>query len=194
MTCTGCEAKLKRTLGTLQSVQNLKTSLVLSRAEFDLNVGIQSLDEVFRHLEKTTEFKFERVTDRGSRVDIVIPNASEFMKQDWPRGVAEMTLVDEQTVNVAFDAKIAGARDLLEYGWGRPLRLAAPRPDPALAAGNKHVRHMGYMTILSIILTVPVLVLVWAPLPERVIAYGSASLALATIVQVVIAGPFYQGH
>ncbi|KAJ4339123.1 hypothetical protein N0V95_007875 [Ascochyta clinopodiicola] len=31
----------------------------------------------------------------------------------------------------------------------------------------------------------------WAPLPDREIAYGSASLALATIVQVCIAGPFY---
>ncbi|KAL4994238.1 E1-E2 ATPase-domain-containing protein [Aspergillus recurvatus] len=191
MTCTGCETKLKRNLGTLQSVQNLKTSLVLSRAEFDLNVGIQSLDGVLRHLEKTTEFKYERVTDRGLRVDITVPNASEFMKRGWPRGVVEMTLIDERTVNVAFDATKIGARNLLEHGWDRPLRLAAPRPDPALAAGNKHVRHMGYMTILSIILTVPVLVLAWAPLPERAIAYGSASLALATIVQVVIAGPFY---
>lgn len=191
MTCTGCEAKLKRNLGTLNSVQNLKTSLVLSRAEFDLDVGIQSLDEVFRHLGKTTEFKYERVTDQGSHVDIVVPTASEFIKQDWPRGVVEMAPIDEHTVNVAFDATEIGARTLLEHGWDRPLCLAAPRPDPAVEAGNKHVRHMGYMTILSIILTVPVLVLAWAPLPEREIAYGSASLALATVVQVIIAGPFY---
>jgi Cu2+-exporting ATPase len=191
MTCTGCEAKLKRTLGTLQSVQNLKTSLVLSRAEFDLNIGIHSLDEVFRHLEKTTEFKYARVTDQASGVDMVVPNASEFMNQEWPHGVTKMTPLDEQTVNVAFDAKIIGARDLLEHGWGRPLRLAAPRAGPTLVAGNKHVRHMGYMTIMSIIMTVPVLVLAWAPLPDRAIAYGSASLALATITQVVIAGPFY---
>ncbi|EED14646.1 copper-transporting ATPase, putative [Talaromyces stipitatus ATCC 10500] len=192
MTCTGCETKLKRTLGTLESVQNLKTSLVLSRAEFDLDVSIQSLDKVFRHLKKITEFEYERVTDRGSQLDILVPNtSSEFVKQDWPRGVTEMTVVDEQTVNVSFDAKIIGSRDLLEHGWDIPLRLAPPRPDATLAAGNKHVRHIGYMTILSIILTVPVLVLSWAPLPEREITYGSVSLALATIVQVIIAGPFY---
>lgn len=47
------------------------------------------------------------------------------------------------------------------------------------------------MTLLSAILTIPVLVMAWAPLPEREVAYSSASLALATIVQVVIAGPFY---
>ena len=191
MTCTGCETKLKRTLGTLQSVKNLKVSLVLSRAEFDLNVGVQSLDEVLKYLERTTEFKYERVRDRGSRVDVIVPNASEFMKQDWPRGVTEMTLVDDRTISVSFNETITGARDLIEHGWGSPVSLAAPQPDPTLQAGVKHVRHTGYMTILSIILTVPVLVLAWAPLPEREIAYGSASLALATIVQVVIAGPFY---
>jgi Cd2+-exporting ATPase len=58
-------------------------------------------------------------------------------------------------------------------------------------AGSKHVRQVGYMTLLSVTLTIPVLVLAWAPLPEKKIAYGSASLALATIVQVIIAGPFY---
>ncbi|KAL3712910.1 hypothetical protein TMatcc_001612 [Talaromyces marneffei ATCC 18224] len=191
LTCTGCETKLKRALGSLQSVQNLKTSLVLSRAEFDLNCDVQSLDEVLKHLGKTTEFKCERIIDRGSRVDVIVSDAAEFMKQDWPRGVTEMNLIDDQSVNVVYDAKIIGARDLLEHGWDRPLSLAPPRSDPTLLAGDKHVRHMGYMTILSIILTVPVLVLAWAPLPKHEIAYGSASLALATIVQIVIAGPFY---
>lgn len=47
------------------------------------------------------------------------------------------------------------------------------------------------MTLLSVVLTIPVLVMAWAPLPERELAYSSASLALATIVQFVIAGPFY---
>ncbi|KAL4876462.1 E1-E2 ATPase-domain-containing protein [Aspergillus karnatakaensis] len=191
MTCTGCETKLKRTLGTLPSVRNLKTSLVLSRAEFDLDVGVQPYDELLKYMARTTEFKYERVTDRGSNVDVVVPNAAEFMKRDWPYGVTEITLVDKRTVNIAFDAKVAGARDLVERGWDRPFTLAAPGGDPTLAAGNRHVRNVGYMTLLSIVLTIPVLVLAWAPLPEREIAYGSASLALATIVQVVIAGPFY---
>lgn len=167
MTCTGCETKLKRTLGTLQSVQSLKTSLLLSRAELDLDVSAQSFDEVLKYLERTTEFKYERATDRGFRLDVIVPNASEFMKQAWPRGVTEMTLVDDGIIGVSFDARIIGARDLVEHGWGSPLSLASPRPDPTLQAGVKHVHHMGYMTILSIILTVPVLILAWAPLPDR---------------------------
>ncbi|KAL4924274.1 cation-transporting P-type ATPase PCA1 [Aspergillus undulatus] len=191
MTCTGCETKLKRTMGTLRSISNLKTSLVLSRAEFDLDVRDQSLAEVIKHMERTTEFKYERVTDHGSSVEILVPDASVIMKQDWPRGVTEVALVNKHTVNISFDAKVTGARDLVEHGWDRRLTLAAPRADPSLDAGRKHVRYVGWMTLLSAILTIPVLVMAWAPLPEREMAYSSASLALASIVQFVIAGPFY---
>jgi Cu2+-exporting ATPase len=99
--------------------------------------------------------------------------------------------VDKQIVRVAFDPKIVGARDLTEKIWGPPIELAPPRGDPSLEVGSKHVRHIGYMTLLSVVLTIPVLVMAWAPLPEREVAYSSASLTLATVVQVVIAGPFY---
>lgn len=47
------------------------------------------------------------------------------------------------------------------------------------------------MTLLSALLTMPVLILAWAPLPKNDIAYGAISLVLATIVQCVVAGPFY---
>ncbi|KAK4136471.1 copper-translocating P-t [Trichocladium antarcticum] len=193
MTCSGCETKLVRTLAAYPPVRNLKTSLVLSRAEFDL-VGAASAAEVIKHLERTTEFKCERVTNRGARLDLLAPSgdAAAFASQPWPDGVTDMRVVDKKTVSVSFDAKIIGARDLVEHGWGDgPICLAPLRPDPTLEAGSKHVRHVGYMTLLSACLTIPVLVMAWAPLPERPVEYGSASLALATLVQFAVAGPFY---
>ncbi|RTE82670.1 hypothetical protein BHE90_002828 [Fusarium euwallaceae] len=192
MTCTGCETKLNRTLATVPAVKDLKTSLVLSRAEFNLDLRLGSVEEVIKHLERTTEFKCERVQNNGSSLDLIVPgDASKFMSQTWLEGVLEMTLVDKETVRVAFDPKIVGARDLAEKIWGPPIKLAPPHGDLSLEAGSKHVRHVGYMTLLSAILTIPVLVLAWAPIPEREVAYSSASLALATIVQFVVAGPFY---
>lgn len=193
MTCTGCETKLLRSLGLHPSVKNLKTSLVLARAEFDL-VGAASVVEVMKHLERTTEFKCETVTNRGSSLDIIAysGDAAAFANQPWPDGVTDLSIVDKKTVNVSFNAEIIGARDLVECGWGDgPVRLAAPRPDPTLEAGSRHVRHVGYMTLLSACLTIPVLVIAWAPLPERHLSYDLASLALATLVQFVVAGPFY---
>ncbi|KAL7823514.1 heavy metal translocatin [Trichoderma gracile] len=196
MTCTGCETKLVRSLGTLPSVKNLKTSLVLSRAEFDLVGRGVSVEEVTKHLERTTEFKCERISTPGSSLDIEVPagGAAAFVNRPWPDGVTEMKVVDERTVNVCFNAEIIGARDLIESGWGDSptrLRLAATRLDPSLEAGKRHVRHTGYMTLLSTCLTIPVLIMAWANLPEHDLAYSSASLALATLVQLIVAGPFY---
>ncbi len=192
MTCTGCETKLKRTLHSVPAVRDLKTSLVLSRAEFDIDLRLGSVEDVMKHLERTTEFKCERVQNQGSILDLIVPDQpSKFISQTWPDGILDMTPMDKQTVRVAFDPKIVGARDLAEKIWGPPIGLAPPRGDPSLEAGSKHVRHVGYITLLSAVLTIPVLVMAWAPLPEREVAYSSTSLILATIVQVVIAGPFY---
>ncbi|EQK99757.1 hypothetical protein G6O67_005606 [Ophiocordyceps sinensis] len=152
MTCTGCETKLNRTLATMASIGNLKTSLVLSRVELDVDLSLTTVESVM------TPGENDRV---------------------------------HGTVRIAFDDKLLGARDLMEKDWGAPVRLAPIRGDPGLEAGNKHVRHVGYMSLLSAALIVPVLVLAWAPLPERELAYSCASFALATIVQVAIAGPFY---
>ncbi|KAK2056143.1 copper-translocating P-type ATPase [Colletotrichum caudatum] len=192
MTCTGCETKLRRTLATVNAVKNLKTSLVLARAEFDLDMRAGSVAEVIKHLERTTEFRCEKISSQGASIDILTPgNPQGFANQPWPEGVTDIRVVDKTSVHVEFDAEVVGARDLVDKGWGTPVKLAPVRADPALEAGSKHVRNMGFTTLLSITLTIPVLVMAWAPLPEREIAYGSASLALATVVQVFVAGPFY---
>ena len=193
MTCTGCETKLVRILGTHPRVRNLKASLVLSRAEFDVT-GAVSAAEVMKHLERTTEFKCERITNQGSSLDLIAPggDAAAFVNQPWPGGVTEVRAVNKKTVNVSFDAKAIGARDLVKHGWGNAqLELAPLRPDPSLEAGSRHARHVGYTALLSVCLTIPVMTMAWAPLPKHDIAYASASLALATIVQFAIAGPFY---
>lgn len=192
MTCTGCETKLNRTLATLAGVKNLKTSLVLSRAEFDVDVNQVTVDQVTKHLERTTEFKCEIIASKGSSVDVVVSgDASTFTNQEWPDGVIDMTPVERNIIRIVFDPEVVGARDLFEGHWRNRIQLAPVSGDMSLAAGRKHVRHVGYMTLASAVLTIPVLVMAWAPIPEREIAYSSASLALATLVQAGIAGPFY---
>ena len=194
MTCTGCETKLSRTLATLPSITKLKTSLVLSRAEFDLDTGAQSAADVVKYLERTTEFKCERVTNQGSSLDLICDDPTAVVKGNWPSGVIDVRTIDKKMIRVDFDAKVIGARDLVDRGWQNPISLAPPRLDSTLDAGARHVRQVGYITLLSILLTIPVLFLSWAPLPNKdrkEITFGSISLAFATIIQFVIAGPFY---
>lgn len=192
MTCTGCETKLQRTLGSLRYVSRLQTSLVLARVELDINANLATADDVVKHLHRTTEFKCEIVSNQGCSLDLIcLGDPAALINGKWPDGVLDVRRLDKQTIRVDYDAKVIGARDLMGDEWSQSLQLAPPCPDSSLAAGSRHVRNMSFLTLISAILTIPVLVMAWAPLPEREIAYGSASLALATIVQIVIAGPFY---
>ncbi|KAK8139765.1 copper-translocating P-type ATPase [Apiospora sp. TS-2023a] len=192
MTCTGCETKLVRTLESFQGVKNLETSLVMSRAEFDYDSRVVSATELIRQLERKTGFACEEISTKGASIDVLPPgDVRTFAQQALPLGATAMVATDKDTVRINFDPKVVGARDLVERTFNAHLQLAPVRQDSGLDAGNKHVRHMGYMTVLSAILTIPVLVLAWAPLTDRPVTYGAVSLALATIVQVAVAGPFY---
>lgn len=192
MTCTGCETKLQRTLASLPYVSKLRTSLILARAEFEIDTNFATIEDVIKYLAHTTEFKCEQISTQGSSIDLICTEkAVAITNCTWPDGVRDIGLLDKDTIRVAYDARVVGARDLIERGWEDPMQLAPMRPDQSLYAGNRHVRHMGFLTLTSACLTIPVLVMAWAPLPDREIAYSSASLALATVVQVCIAGPFY---
>ncbi|QHS71850.1 cation-transporting P-type ATPase PCA1 [Saccharomyces paradoxus] len=192
MTCTGCETKLKRSFDALTCVHNLKTSLILSQAEFDLDLAQGSVKDVIRHLGKTTEFKYEQILNHGSTIDIVAPSiAKDFVNEKWPQGVTELKIVEKNIVRVYFDSKVIGARDLVNKGWNVPVNLALPSAHPTVEVGRKHLVRVGYVTALSIILTIPILVMAWTPhLREKVLTM-SISMGLATIIQFVIAGPFY---
>jgi Cd2+-exporting ATPase len=192
MTCTGCERKLSRALSGIPSISNVNASLVVSQAEFDINISINSVEDVVDQLERITGFRCERLATKGQQLDVMRTlHMDTIIGRALPPGVMKIRRLDDHTVRIEYDNKIIGARDLHDGYLGAPLRLAAIRPHASVAAGNRHLRTLGFRTILSIILTVPVLVLAWAPLPSNEIVYGSISLALATIIQIFVAGPFY---
>lgn len=192
MTCTGCETKLHRTLMSVPGIKDLKTSLVLSRAEFDVDLNSSSADIVMKHLERTTEFRCEKISYHGSSLVIITSQSPlSFIDQTWPEGVLDILPINKNSVRVVFNPDVIGARDLVEKHWPGMAKLAPIDGDPALTAGSKHVRSVGWTTLLSALLTVPVLVLAWAPLPGKPSTYDCVSLVLATIVQIAIVGPFY---
>lgn len=240
MTCTGCERKLQRVLSSIAGVQNVKTSLVLGRAEFDVDAGV-SIVEVASSLERQTEFKCTVYRD-GHQLEVLLPGRSSapasrlgttvasekdldllhrgLAGPTYPSGVQDVQVIDikgrewkSRTANdglrrrltfrmfqtkpqkysarITYDPRIVGARDLLEKGFGGPLSLAPLSSDHATATDTDHLRKTLCLTLLSAFLTIPVLVLSWAPLPSHKIAYGCGSLTLATLIQFIVAGPFY---
>ena len=194
MDCTGCEKKLSRAISSLQLVHNLTTSLLMAQAQFDLDVSTSPLtiDEVIISIQKMTGYTCTRISKLGQQLDVTLRGSVEdFMAQKLPPGILNMSTINKSTIRITYDAAVIGARDLLSGSFLSSAILAPPAISPGIAADRAHFRKMLLRTIFSACLTIPVLVLAWAPLPRHPIIYGSTSLALATIIQVVVAGPFY---
>jgi Cu2+-exporting ATPase len=195
MTCTGCEKKLYRSLDSLPAISNVKTSLVLAQAEFDLS-GSNTGDSVniIKTIERMTGFTCVKIIQSGQELDMIVGgNVQDFAYKDLPLGVTDLTVLNKNIIRVTYHPKIVGARELLADPFFRLAKLAPSAARPQIASGRAHVRMTFFMTILSALLTIPVLILAWAPLPAHKIFYGAISLALATTVQIAIAGPFYTG-
>ncbi|KAI0369779.1 heavy metal translocatin [Pilatotrama ljubarskyi] len=194
MTCTGCENKLKRTLAGIPAIRNIKASLVLCRAEFDFDSGIADLPSLVQLIQQRSGFGAEVVESGSARellLTVACPFQEKFLSAAPPVGVEGVVRLTKDTIRVVYDARVIGARKVLEAYEPFSPTLAPEPQDPSIAAGAKHIRALALRTALSIALTIPVLVMTWAPLPPHPRAYSIASLILATIVQTVITGPFY---
>jgi heavy metal translocating P-type ATPase len=193
MTCTGCETQLERTLANIPGISNIKTSLLLCRAEFDVSTGQISIDDAVVRLQRATDFSCQVVSQNasGHELEVLALGFENILLKPLPFGVISINSTSDSTIKITYNPQVTGARDIITSAFDQELRLAPIRPDATISAGNKHVRQTGIITLLSIFLTLPVLILAWAPLPKHEILYGSISLALATLVQFFIAGPFY---
>jgi len=165
LTCVGCENKLFRSLHDIPGVCNLRTSLVLSQAEFDLDEKAGPV-AVIRAVEKNTGFACQQLNNEGQEVDVVVDDVKAFVEHKYPDGVTQMIATDKHIIRIKYDAKIIGARTLLEKSFNKPLTLADPRGSSELESGKRHVRHTAWITLVSSVLTIPVLVLTWASLPD----------------------------
>ncbi|KAL6306241.1 heavy metal translocatin [Sparassis latifolia] len=194
MTCTGCENKVIRTLHGIPTISNVKTSLVLCRAEFDFDGAALGLQVLVGIVEKRTGFSVEVIAGASMhelRLNVDRAFCDQLLAMGRPDGVEDVLRVDKDTIRISYDPKLVGARSIMDwYAFCSPTFAPEPR-DPALSAGSKHIRSLALRTTCSAALTIPVLVMAWAPLPPRSHAYALASLVLATIVQVAITGPVY---
>jgi copper chaperone CopZ len=194
MTCTGCEKSLSKVLTSMPAVFNIKTSLVLGRAEFDLHASSTdiSVAETIKTIEKMTGFTCSKMTLSGHELDLTVEDPTLFIgDKDLPYGISDIAVFNSRTIRVTYHPQILGARDLTGNSFFDLAKLAPIADPPLVTSGRAHLRLMLFKTLISTVLTIPVLVMAWAELPPREIAYGAASLVLGTIVQVYIAGPWY---
>jgi Cu2+-exporting ATPase len=108
------------------------------------------------------------------------------------RGVSNIRI---PPTKIHYDATKIGARDVFDY-YKRSdpdLCLAPPATHPGLDLGAKQTRRALKWFIPTALLTIPVVVLAWAPVDHENDVYAHISLALATVVQLVAIKEFVPG-
>ncbi len=177
----------------MPAIHNLQVNTILLQAEFDLDLAKSSVRNVIDSVKSTTGRACQRIGDGWHELDAVVSGTRGDFAADAMLlvGVKDVIQVGRHTFSIKYDAKIIGARQILKAlntDLENSVSLAPPK---SYSHVPMDIRKTAYTTILSWVLTIPILVLAWAPLPEHTIAYGSVSLSLATVIQVVVAGPFY---
>lgn len=193
MDCTGCEKKLFKSLASLPELSNIKTSLLLAQAEFDL-ASSHSVhgDNITNLIKKMTGFSCTKALHDGAELELIVDNAPNLAEATWPGSVTNLVVLSKNRILATYNPKAIGARELLSDAFFRSAKLAPPSAPPTIASGRAHLRKTCWMTLLSTLCTIPVVILEWAPLPpSHEVLYGAISLGLATFIQVVVAGPFY---
>ena len=189
--CPGCTSKIAKILQSYPFLRNLQIHSMPLQAEFDLDVNKVSIHETMTFVRKAINRTCRRIGDGWQELQVVVPPGFQEFEHLIPSdGVMDVERLAKGVVCLKYDARIIGARqilDSLKAGNGSGVVLAAqPHGDIPM-----DLRRAGCLTGLSLTLTLPILVLAWAPLPENEVVYESISLVLATAIQVFIAGPFY---
>ena len=162
------------------------------QAEFDMDTTKVSTQDLIDSVRRATGLKCERIRHGMQELEIIVPEASKGIQDALlPAGITDVTYLKQHTFSIKYDAKTIGARQLLKAlnaHFNNAVRLAPPHSNDEIPT---NIRNVVCMTAISWILTIPLLVIAWAPLPPHPITYGATSLSLATVLQIVIAGPYY---
>ena len=106
-------------------------------------------------------------------------------------GVKATTPLSKSTVRIHYDARVVGPRDLVERGTKAQVTLAAVDSSSPFVAQRRALRRMWTKTLLSIILTIPVLTLAWLPHSSSIVLKASISLFFASLLQILVVTSFY---
>jgi len=199
MDCPSCAIRVTKALNTIPSVTQPKVNSFAGEATLMYDIGTVLPDEIARRVTGLTGFtcKFEqelREEDLMKNLWVSIP--IKWDDNELPNGVAiksrKLTKNKGNLLEVQYDSTVIQPRDVVaafEPWDGEYLPLEHIR-EPNQA--SKDLWTLLRRTALSAIATIPILVMSWAPIPKRLVLYGSISLVLATFVQVYVARPLYR--
>lgn len=193
MTCSGCGNKMERTLKGIPGVSSVRVNFVMGNAECNYDGSTMSSDDIIRNVERATGFKCTLMASDDQALDVIASGGTAKALLDVAiPGVTQTAIINKKTVRVSYDPTIIGARVLLKKLEPISDGLAPPRDDPSISSGRKRLYDQLIKTVISAILTIPVVVLAWGDnlVEENTRAY--ISIVLATFVQLIAIPDFYK--
>jgi len=192
MDCSGCANNMTRALRSAPGTKNVQCVFINSTAEFDLNVRVNTLENVIRHAQRATGYKATPFLSDTQTLDVLVDaDEAKRFQENLPRGVDSCQKVSKTTYEVSYDPCVIGARTVLT-SMGN-AELAPPRGDGFLDQGRRRLVWVAALTTASFIFTMPVVVLEWVSPPgisEHTILI--IALVLTTFVQAIAVSEFYK--
>lgn len=190
--CPGCIRKISKALESMPFLHNVQLRTIPLQAEFDLEVSRVSVRETIRSFQSRTGRQCESIGDGWQILQVIVPRSCANLEDSvLPFGVMDIKHVGKNRFSIKYDARKIGARHLIQALKAKRNCLINLAPAESYDGMPVDIRQAGRLTLISLIFTLPILILAWAPLPKQKTPYEIASLVLATVVQIVVAGPFY---
>ncbi len=185
MECSPCAQKVTRALITLTSVQDVKVNIFKGQASLTYREGLISPSDIAKRATRLAGLAC-MVDDKSQLEGKYRILRIKFLKNAGlppespvlPLGVVILKISrTESTVifDVQYDVALIQPRSVLEI----------------FAQVTGEITSRLRRTLISAILTIPVIVFSWAPLPPHPIIYGAISLFLATCIQFYVGSPLY---
>ena len=166
---------------------SVKVVFISGTAEFDLDVEINTLENVIR---SARQAKLTPFSSDMQSIDIIMsaPEATRF-RNNLPPGVERCEKLSKTTYEINHDPCIIGARDMLA---GLDAQLAPPRDESFADQGKRKLLRILASTAVAFLLTTQVVALEWGR-PSGVSEHDMLIVAvvLATLVQGIAVPVFY---
>ncbi|KAJ3216765.1 hypothetical protein HK099_005740 [Clydaea vesicula] len=196
LTCTSCEKFLFKTLNTLPGITDVKTSLILNKAEFIYDPTILEPTQIMQYVIEKTGFLCKISYSKNSNQYRVLFNKKLSKDIQLLPGITNFELTDNLAI-IDYDPSLIGIRDILHHYQEWLPELVKEEPVDIEKATLLELKSWFYRMWLSIFLCIPVLIFTYVELPEKTIVgdlelWTLLSFILATIIQFYVGLPIYQ--
>lgn len=198
MDCPDCLSKVRRVFDALPGTKITRMDYVRALVEADRETSAAEPEIIGRFVTRATGFPVRVIyfSAKGAG-GTVVPITFSRMPSDYVLGSYQTTDVRPRKVggevDFVFSRDGASPRDIVSQLEAYGAALAPPMLSRQEQRINADIRALALRTGLSILLTVPILVLVWAPIPNKgSLGCRAAEFALATGV-LAAAYPIYAG-